>query len=130
MNKHHCYFLLLNIMNRPFVKQPGVLEGSLAVNKTVTIDSAKFIVVGSSSVKDGARGDFEHIYVDGETVYYLRPIKSGGAAKKSRARIKPQPVLYPEEGLHSKWSAPRKRSEKISVDGRAPVNFLTENLGD
>jgi hypothetical protein len=74
--------------------------------------------------------------VKDSTYYYLLPQPStvtGGARGKSRSsklRIETTPVLYPEEGLHSKWRSHKTSSgKKISVDGDAPVNFLTENIG-
>lgn len=109
----------------------GSLPTDLAVGRAVTLDGRAFTVaeIGPAT---GAPLPYEHFYKSEDKIYYLKSAenKSGGAGKKSAPRVKAQPVLYPEEGLHSKWSSPRKRTEKISVDGKAPVNFLSENIGE
>lgn len=116
-------------MGGALTKQSGNVEGDLDIGNVVTISGTFFKVIGKNNVEEGANDSHLHYYLSNNQVYYLTPIKNGGGkSKQPRARIKQEPVLYPEEGLHSKWSSPRKRSEKISVDGQAPVNFLTENI--
>jgi len=117
-------------MGGSLTKQSGEVKGLLGVGNIVSISGIQFKVVGENAATEGANCEHGHYYLTDNKVYYLKPIKSGGGkVKQPRARLKQTPVLYPEEGLHSKWSSPRKRSEKISVDGQAPVNFLTENIG-
>jgi hypothetical protein len=104
-------------------------RGDIPLGKIITAAGKRFAVAVMSDAEGRPDSKFGQFIKIGKLVYYLKPVDIlGGAGRSRNARVKAQPVLYPEEGLHSKWSAPRKRSEKISVDGNAPVNFLTENI--
>jgi hypothetical protein len=68
--------------------------------------------------------------VDGNIIYLDR-VKVGGARKSRKnmsLRVEQEPVLYPDAGIKSTWTTPRHTTAAISVDGVAPVNFLTENI--
>lgn len=128
--------------NIPAEMLAKLMTGRIPIGEILTYGGKKYTIRKIASELDKPDSKFARLFKFGKAIYYVTPIDvlggdesvEGGAAIRSKGkpstRVKAQPVLYPEEGLHSKWSSPRKRTEKISVDGKAPVNFLAENIGE
>lgn len=110
-----------------------LMAGNIPIGEILTYGGKKYMIGKIANELDKPDSKSARLFKFGKMIYYVKPVDivGGGRSKnKSTGRVKQQPVLYPEEGLHSKWSSPRKRTEKISVDGNPPINFLTENIGE